>query len=95
MRHVIEREGVRWECSDLGLPTYAYGGSDAGDETPHVLVTAVSAAERRTFLAPFTWESTWSDAEILYAVRRSASPEAPRRRRRGAARAVHRRRAQG
>jgi hypothetical protein len=95
MRHVIDRNGDQWKCSDLGLPTYAYAEPDAGEETPRVLVTAASGDEQRCFLAPFTWESTWSDAELLHALRRTRSPEEPRRRRRGVAHTLRGRRARG
>jgi hypothetical protein len=74
MRHVVDRNGTRWHCSDLGLPAYAHADSNAPDATPRVLVTAVSAHGRRCFLAPLTWESTWSDSDLLNALGRAAPP---------------------
>lgn len=74
MRYVVDRIGTRWHCSDLGLPTYARADSNTPDESPRVLVTAVCAHGRRCFLAPLTWESTWSDADLLRAIGRAAPP---------------------
>jgi len=82
MRLVTDRHGTRWECSDLGLPTYAHPDADAPDETPRVPVTAVSPRGRRCLLAPLTWESGWTDRELLRALQRSAPASSrPHRRR--------------
>jgi hypothetical protein len=65
MRHMVDRNGTCWECSDLGLPVYVHSEQESSDATPRVVVTATANGERRTFLAPLVWERSWSDDELL------------------------------